>query len=231
MFLNLKTAQDHISVMGGTFHHPALLIFLSANHLRNEDWMRSLITIHRERRSTGREFMKKTIILAATASLIAGVAVAGTNDVKFPTNYATEYVLYHDVDKPNKKRGNTFRKFYINKAALAAVKAGKSLPSGTVLVREDWHVQQDDAKNPAKGANGRFIPTGKKGVVVMEKRTGWGAGYPASKRNGEWEYAAFKKDGKRNAKAKISRCFGCHMKVKGKDFVFTQKELKAAAMK
>jgi hypothetical protein len=26
-------------------------------------------------------------------------------------------------------------------------------------------------------------------------------------------------------------CFGCHMKIKAKDFVFSQKELKAAAMK
>jgi hypothetical protein len=175
--------------------------------------------------------MKKTIIMAAAASLIAGVAVAGTKDVKFPSTYAKDFVLYHNIDKPSKKRGPTFRKFYINKAALASVKSGKALPSGTVIVREDWHVKQDGANNPAKGANGRFVPTKKKGVVVMEKRTGWGASYPASKRNGEWEYAAFKKDGKRNAKAKIGRCFGCHMKAKGKDFVFSQKALKAAAMK
>jgi hypothetical protein len=27
--------------------------------------------------------------------------------------------------------------------------------------------------------------------VVMEKRAGWGADYPADKRNGEWEHQAF----------------------------------------
>ena len=63
----------------------------------------------------------------------------------------------------------------------------------------------------------------------MEKRDGWGADYPASKRNGNWEYASFKPDGKRNAKAKIGRCFGCHMRKKGDNFVFSLKALKKAA--
>ncbi len=173
--------------------------------------------------------MKTAIFTGVVAAFLAGAAFAGTDDVRFPASYATDFVQYHDIDKPNMKRGHTLRKFFINKDALAAVKAGKPLPSGTVIIREDWFVKQDAQKNPAKGANGRFVATSKKGVEVMEKRDGWGASYPASKRNGNWEYASFKPDGSRNAKANIGRCFGCHMKVKGKDFVFSQKELKAAA--
>ena len=63
----------------------------------------------------------------------------------------------------------------------------------------------------------------------MEKRNGWGTGYPASMRNGNWEYASFQPNGKRKAKAKIKRCFGCHMRKKGDDFVFSLKALRAAA--
>jgi len=67
----------------------------------------------------------------------------------------------------------------------------------------------------------------------MEKGEGWGAAYPASMRNGNWEYAIFKASGERNLKAapRIKGCFGCHMRKKADDFVFSMKELKAAAKK
>lgn len=174
---------------------------------------------------------KNSIVLAVGASLIAGTASAGTENVAFPSGYDTGYVLYHDVDKPDRKRGPTYRKFYINKSALAAVSAGKPLPSGTVLVREDWFVKQDGDRNAIKGADGRYVPIGKKAVFVMEKRDGWGAEYPAEMRNGNWEYAAFGKDGARNEKMKIGNCFGCHLKVKASDYVFSLKDIKAAATK
>ena len=169
------------------------------------------------------------ISIAAAIALLGATAQAGTENVKFPKGYAKNYVLYTTVNKPNKKRGDTFRKFFIPRAALAAVKAGKKLPNGTVLVREDWLTKKDAAKKSIVGADGRFVTTKKKGVQVMEKRDGWGADYPASKRNGTWEYASFKPDGKRNAKAKIGNCFGCHMRKKSDGFVFSMKALKAAA--
>lgn len=171
----------------------------------------------------------KLISIASAIALLGATAQAGTENVKFPKGSADNYVLYTTVNKASKKRGDTFRKFFIPRAALAAVKAGKGLPSGTVIVREDWFTKKDAAKMSIKGADGKFVTTKKKGVEVMEKRDGWGADYPASKRNGNWEYASFKPDGKRNAKAKIGRCFGCHMRKKGDNFVFSLKALKKAA--
>lgn len=168
-------------------------------------------------------------IIAAATSLFATAANAGTENVKFPKGYADKFVQYTFVNKPNKKRGNTLRKFYINKAALAAFRSGGKLPSGTVLVREDWFVKEDAKKVPLKGSDGNFIATKKKGVVVSEKRDGWGVDYPASLRNGNWEYAAFKPNGERRAKAPIKRCFGCHLRKKSDDFVFTMKALRTAA--
>ena len=85
--------------------------------------------------------MKTALISIGTAILLTSVtAQAGTENVKFPKNYATDYVQYTFVNKTSKRFGQTFRKFFINKAALAAFKANGKLPSGTVLVREDWFV-------------------------------------------------------------------------------------------
>jgi hypothetical protein len=64
----------------------------------------------------------------------------------------------------------------------------------------------------------------------MEKRMGWGAEYPADKRNGEWEYQAFKADGSVNDKADLNPCFTCHLQKVGAkdDFVFSLAKMKAA---
>lgn len=176
--------------------------------------------------------MKAALILVAAATVLIGTtAQAGTENVKFPKNYATDYVQYTFVNKTSKRFGPSFRKFYINRAALAAFTASGKLPSGTVIVREDWIVKKDADKKAIKGADGNFIAINKKGVVVSEKRDGWGTEYPASKRNGNWEYAAFKVNGERNPKAKIGRCFGCHLRKKGDDFIFTMKQLRTAAKK
>lgn len=176
--------------------------------------------------------MRKLAGLCAlmTAGAI-GMAHAGPENVAFPKDYASSFVAYHAVDKPDKKRGPTHRVFFINREALAAVKAGKPLPSGTVIIREDWFVKTDDTKTAVKDAGGRFVRTEKKGVQVMEKRDGWGADYPPAMRNGNWEYASFKADGSRNAKANIERCFSCHARMRDDDFVFSMKELRAAANK
>jgi hypothetical protein len=44
----------------------------------------------------------------------------------------------------------------------------------------------------------------------MEKRTGWRIEYPEDLRNGEWEYARFLPDGRRDPTADIKGCFVCH---------------------
>ena len=64
------------------------------------------------------------MISAAALSLVAHTATAGTKYVRFPAGYGKTHVLYTTVDKANKKCGHTFRKFFINRAALAAVKTG-----------------------------------------------------------------------------------------------------------
>jgi hypothetical protein len=64
--------------------------------------------------------------------------------------------------------------------------------------------------------------------VVMEKRTGWGAGYTPEKRNGEWKYQAFNADKSMNRNENLDRCFSCHQSQAGRDFVHTLDRMKSA---
>jgi hypothetical protein len=176
--------------------------------------------------------MKKLAVLCATllVALITAVAVrAGPDNVKFPVNYA-KGVLYTTVDRPDNKQ---YRELFITQFAFDQIKAGKPLPSGTVITMVNYKAKLGADGTPEKDGNGRFIKTNEiAGIAVMEKRMGWGGEYGPDMRNGEWEYRAFKADGSVNDKADLKPCFTCHLqKVPDKDFVFSLDKLKAAAAK
>jgi hypothetical protein len=161
------------------------------------------------------------------AAIVLTAAVrAGPDNVKFPANYA-KGILYHTVDRADNKQ---YRELFITKFAADEAKAGRPLPSGTVITMVNYKAKLGGDGQPEKDANGRFIKTDEvAGIVVMEKRMGWGAEYPADMRNGEWEYRAFKADGTVNDKADLKPCFTCHLqKVANQDFVFTLTQIKAA---
>ena len=178
--------------------------------------------------------MKFPICLTAAllAPVLAGApASAGTDNVRYPKDYTSGYTFYTSVDKTHPKRGPSIRDMLINPAGLAAAKAGKPLPSGTVIVMEVHRAEKDAAGKGVKDARGKYTKAGLNFVFVMEKRKGWGAEYPANLRNGEWEYAWFKADGARHERRDMKSCFGCHKRVAKADYLFTLKQLKAFAGK
>ena len=140
------------------------------------------------------KFRKSTATFAAItcAAVLAAVsAKAGGDKVAFPENYA-KGVLYTTVDRADNKQ---YRELYVSPPeAVAAAKKGEPLPSGTVLTLVQFAAKLDAQGNPEKGPNGRFIKDKLLAYTVMEKRTGWGAEYPETMRNGEWEYQAFRAD-------------------------------------
>jgi Cytochrome P460 len=164
--------------------------------------------------------------VAALAAVSLTVAVrAGGDKVAFPENYA-KGVLYTTVDRPDNKQ---YRELYTSAEAIAAVKAGKPIPSGTVFTMVNFKAKLNAAGEPEKDANGRFIKTDEiAGIAVMEKRTGWGAEYSDDMRNGEWEYQAFKADKTVNDKANLKACFTCHKPLDKQDFVFSFDKMKTA---
>lgn len=166
--------------------------------------------------------MSLTALLAAV--VLAVGARAGGENVKFPEDYA-KGVLYTTVDRADNKQ---YRELYSTPEAIAALKAGQPIPSGTVLTLVQYKAKLDAAGNPEKDANGRFIKGELVAYTVMEKRTGWGTEYPDDIRNGEWEYQAFKADKTVNDKANLKNCFTCHKPYDKQDFVFSFEAMKNA---
>jgi Cytochrome P460 len=167
----------------------------------------------------------QVVSIAALAAVSLTVAVrAGGDKIAFPENFA-KGVLYTTVDRPDNKQ---YRELYSTPEAVEALKAGKAIPSGTVLTLVQFKAKLDAAGEPEKDANGRFIKGDLIGYAVMEKRTGWGAEYGDDIRNGEWEYQAFKADKTVNDKAVLKNCFVCHKPLDKQDFVFSYDKMKAA---
>ena len=143
-------------------------------------------------------------ITFVVAAFLTWQVRAGGDLVKFPERFA-EGVRYATVE-----RGNIKEEIFTGRNAIEAVKSGQPIPSGTVITLVDYR-------------DGKLFR-----YVVMEKRTGWGAGYPPEKRNGEWEYQAFNADKSVNATETLDRCFSCHKSQAGSDFVFTLDRMKSA---
>ena len=171
----------------------------------------------------GQSIAVLTAIACASAAGLTTSAQAGGDKVAFPENYAKD-VLYTTVDRADNKQ---YRELYTQQAAIDAAKKGQELPSGTVITLVQFAAKLDDSGNPVKDANGRFVKDKLLAYTVMEKRTGWGAEYPDTMRNGEWEYQAFRADKSVNTAAKLEACFNCHKPLGTKvDYLFSYERMK-----
>jgi Cytochrome P460 len=161
------------------------------------------------------------LVCIAVLLLVVTSTIAGPEKIVFPSSYKN-HVRYATVERPDNK---TVREIYISPGSATVVKAGESLPHGTVITMEVYRVRVDERGEPAKDDEGRFIKGDLTGIFVMEKQPGWGADYPEDIRNSEWEYARFTPEGQRYPNADTTPCFQCHKPLSGQDFVFTQPQL------
>ena len=175
--------------------------------------------------------MQRNFGLLALASVCCAVGVAivhakepAVSPVAFPENFA-KGVLYTTVDRADIKQ---YRELFSTPEAIDALKAGKPIPSGTVLTLVQYKAKLDAQGNPEKDASGRFVKGDLAGYAVMEKRTGWGASRDSAIRNGEWEYQAFTSAKSVNDKANLQNCFVCHKPLDKQDYVFSFEAMKAA---
>jgi len=165
--------------------------------------------------------------IAIVAVLIAAASVqAGGDKIMFPAEYP-KGAVYMTLDRPENKQ---VREYYTSQAAIDAAKKGGPLPGGTVITVVQYAAQLDAQGNPTKDANGRFVKSNTiLGYTVMEKQAGWGSEYPEPKRNGEWEYQAFRADKTANPNANLDGCFNCHKPQASNDFVYSYDKMKIAA--
>jgi hypothetical protein len=174
---------------------------------------------------------RTNVTLAAIVATVAGLTLAvqvraGGDKVAFPAEYG-KGVVYMTLDRPENKQ---VREYYTSQQAVDAAKKGEPLPQGTVITVVQYAAALDAQGNPAKDATGRFSKTANiLGYTVMEKRPGWGAEYPETQRNGEWEYQAFRADKTPNPNANLTACFTCHKPLDKQDFVWSYDKLKVAA--
>ncbi len=169
--------------------------------------------------------VRKQVLALSLAAVLAPAVQAGGDKVAYPADWA-QGVLYATVDRHDIKQ---YRELWSTKAAVDAVKAGKPIPSGTVLTLVQYKAKVDDKGAPARDAKGRFQKGDLVAYTVMEKRSGWGAEYGADMRNGEWEYQVFGADKKVNDKANLKSCFQCHKPHAGQDFVISLASLSGTA--
>ena len=166
--------------------------------------------------------MKTGLFFTAVITLISACAtVVGPDNVALPPGYKT-HVNYATVDRTDTKQ---VREIYASPETAKLARAGKPLPYGSVLTMELYAAKTDAKGDLAKDASGRLVKGDLSTIFVMEKRAGWGAGYPDDLRNGEWEYARFAPDGQRVANVDTKPCLQCHKPLAKQDFVFSLSRL------
>lgn len=157
--------------------------------------------------------------LAIALLLAASPALAGPERVAFPADYQKSFTLYNKIERLD-RNPVAVRFMYVNPQAIADARPGQPIPNGTVLIMEDRKVRMGADGQPVRDAEGRLEVTDEvTAVAIQEKRPGWGEIYPADKRNGDWEYAAFNPDGSRRD-VSMAGCFACHTARRDRDFTF-----------
>jgi cytochrome c553 len=125
-----------------------------------------------------------------------------------PARFPAGYTLYQTVE--DKDQG-VITKRYANAPALRAARSGAELPDGSSILQVTYQ-------------GGKL-----QSYAGMESRAGWGDNIPALLKNGNWDYATFKASGERNDGLNQALCMACHKPAAADSYVFSIKELKAAA--
>lgn len=143
---------------------------------------------------------------------------------KLPADFPTGFTMYRSVDDV---ANGTISRNWANAVAVAAIRAGKPVGDGAVLVTENVAAKRtDDGNGHAKDANGRLIAGKATSYATMEAQAGWGADVPELLRNGNWHYAFFDAD-KVMKLPNQAQCLACHKPIASDDYIFTRKELVA----
>jgi hypothetical protein len=163
-------------------------------------------------------FMKRTVTklflgFTVTFILISGlvwVSIGGNNQVDYPEGYRQWVHVKSMVLQEGHPLYESFggiHHVYANPKALAAMKAGKPYPDGSVLVFDLL---------AASSENNAIVEGARKVVGVMQKNSKKFAA------TGGWGYEGFKGDSKeRVVEDAQSACHACHSSQKDQDYVFS----------
>lgn len=162
---------------------------------------------------------------AATGAKSALLPNVAKTRVTFPEGYKESFTKYHTINFPATKQ---VRYYYANKAAVAAAKAGKPLPDGSVLFAEVYAAKLDANQKPVTGADGFFVADKLVAYTAMAREAGWGKDIPEMLRNEDWNYAVFTTDRQHRPGVNQAECLGCHKPLADVSYTFTLKQLREA---
>lgn len=145
--------------------------------------------------------------------------------VAFPEGYKQAFTKYHTINFPAAKE---VRYYYADAAAVAAAKAGKALPDGSVIIAELYSAKLDVNKNPIMGADGFYVPDQLLRYTAMEREAGWGDDIPELLRNENWNYAIFTTAKRYQQGVNQAECLACHKPLSDVSYTFTLKQLSTA---
>jgi cytochrome c553 len=145
--------------------------------------------------------------------------------VSVPQNYRSTYTKYLTLDMPDNKQ---VRYAWANPVAVAAAKAGKPLPDGSVIVVEVNSAKLDANQKPIVGADGHLVPDQTTGYTAMAREAGWGDAVPELLRNENWSYALFNAARQQRSGINQAECLACHKPQDKVSYLFTLDKLLAA---
>jgi cytochrome c553 len=148
-----------------------------------------------------------------------------TTKVTFPDNSKQSFTKYYTLNFPGRKE---VRYFYANTAALAAAKAGKPLPDGSILFAEVYSAKLDPSNNPITDADGFYVPEKMIRYVAMQREANWGNNIPELLRNENWNYAGFAAAKQYQQGVNQAECLACHKPLSRTSYIFTLKQLAGA---
>jgi cytochrome c553 len=162
---------------------------------------------------------------AATGAKSAFLPNVAKTSVTFPESYKNTFTKYHTINFPATKQ---VRYYYANKAAVAAAKAGKPLPDGSVLFAEVYAAKLDADGKPVMGSDGFYVADKLLLYTSMASGAGWGKDIPEMLRNGDWNYAVFTTDKQHKPGVNQAECLACHKPLDNTSYTFTLKQLAEA---
>jgi cytochrome c553 len=145
--------------------------------------------------------------------------------MQFPRDFPGGFVLYLTL---NDAEHLVVKRHYINTIGLAAARAGKPLPEGTVVLQVNYRPRLGPDGQPVVEPSGwaldRIVS-----YTGMESRAGWGHELPAWLRNASWNYGTFTPGKQPSRDANQAVCLACHRRQALVGYVYTFNELRDAA--
>lgn len=144
----------------------------------------------------------------------------------FPKAFPKGFAVYAESYD---EKAQTVARSYANQVAMAAARAGKALPVGSVILVANYKAKLDAQGKAVRNAAGGYEVAEAMSYSGMEARKGWSKDVPALLSNEHWGYGLFGGDQTPKPEASQAACLACHKAKASESYMFTEKQLRDAA--